>query len=680
MKRILPFCLVLVLCLASSCGDQDVVGPETANVRIQLSPDSTVLHHNESIQFRARVTGAADTTVTWTLEGKANGDSLVGTLTRAGLYTAPARIPQTLIPFRVMVTATSLAVPSHADSAEVTLVSGEEGPCIELSPFECTVGLGERVVFDANIENASDLTLVWSVDEIPGISDAGTMESPGVYRAPEILVDTLTVTLRATSTEDPSKSAVALMHVIPKPLVTIGIQPQSATLETNRSLLLEARVLDSPDTSIIWSVNGKAGGDSLRGVVSPVGLYTAPASVPPSSPVTVRATSRAQPTRYADALVEIEPAAAGPSILLSPAEVRVAFDDSQAFRAETGKTMDMPVTWSVDEIPGVVGVGLFDMEGLYRAPSPAMEESLTVVVRATSTENVDVSAAALVHLYHPPVVHVAPPDVSVNAGLGQQFSATVTRADDPTVTWRVNGIEGGNAVFGTITSTGYYVAPAAVPSPEQVEVEAVLAEDSRRADTAWVMVLPPIEVHLSPADAAVVLDQELFFEFRVENTPDTGLDWYVNDDPGGSGSFGYIHESGKYEAPSTLPDPPHVEVKAVSRKDPARFATATVEIVLPAVFVFEAETYTQAGDEGGDPVFIIDQSAHNASGDYAVEGLDRVFEWIEVPIHIEYSGMYKIVFRHAAHSSITAQISMPGCGSEGQDGSWTLSLSGNSCT
>ncbi len=676
MKRVLPFCLLLVLCLTSSCGDEEVLGPETGDVRVELRPDSTDLHHNESVQFHAHVTGAADTTVTWKVAGRTHGDSLIGTITATGLYTAPARIPETITPIVVIVTAASRLAPSQSDSAEVTLVSGEEGVCIEISPFESTVGLGERVVFGSGIENASDLTLDWSVDVIPGISDVGAMESPGVYNAPEVLADSLTVTVRATSVEDASRSAAVLIHVVPSHLVTVEMDPVTATIETNRSLWLQARVLGCADTSVIWTVNGRAGGDSLNGIVSPTGRYTAPAHVPAPSPITIRATSAVQPKRYAETLVDIEAATAGSSIVLFPTEIRVGFGDLQQFEAEVNKTA-VDVYWSVDEIPGIPDVGSFFAlpAGAYHAPASVPGESVTVVVRATSTWDPEISAAALVYLYEPPVVDIASETASLNVGLGQQFSVTVANADDPTVTWRVDGVEGGDPTHGTITSDGYYVAPEAVPSPGQVSVEAVLSADPRRKDTVRVMILPAIEVHLSPAHAAIGLTQDLYFDCRVENTTDTGLDWYVNGDPGGSTSLGYMNASGKYHAPETLPDPPRVEVKAVSRKDPSRFAAATVEIVAPVTF--ETESYIASDDRGGLPVYVVPRSG--ASAGVAVEGLDRVAEWIDIPIQLDYSGSYVISFRHASDEDVTVILSIPGSGPKGQDGEWILGLNGGGC-
>jgi hypothetical protein len=71
----------------------------------------------------------------------------------------------------------------------------------------------------------------------------------------------------------------------------------------------------------------------------------------------------------------------------------------------------------------------------------------------------------------PVSVSVAPTTASVKAGATQQFSATVT-GSTATPTWSVNGIGGGNSTVGTVSASGLYTAPAAVPAGGTVTVRA----------------------------------------------------------------------------------------------------------------------------------------------------------------------------------------------------------------
>jgi uncharacterized protein (DUF1800 family) len=66
-----------------------------------------------------------------------------------------------------------------------------------------------------------------------------------------------------------------------------------------------ATVTGSANTAVTWSVNGVAGGSPAAGTVSVAGLYTAPAAMPPTNPVTVRAASAASATSFAQASVTL---------------------------------------------------------------------------------------------------------------------------------------------------------------------------------------------------------------------------------------------------------------------------------------------------------------------------------------------------------------------------------------
>jgi hypothetical protein len=64
------------------------------------------------------------------------------------------------------------------------------------------------------------------------------------------------------------------------------------------------------------------------------------------------------------------------------------------------------------------------------------------------------------------------------------------------VVWEVEDIVGGNETFGTIDSTGLYIAPNFVPEVDSVSVVATLTDDVSIKDTAWAVM-----DHYSCADA-----------------------------------------------------------------------------------------------------------------------------------------------------------------------------------
>ena len=82
-------------------------------------------------------------------------------------------------------------------------------------------------------------------------------------------------------------------------------------------------------------------------------------------------------------------------------------------------------------------------------------------------------------------------NLGVNATL--QYTATVTGLSNTAVTWEINGIAGGNATVGTISATGLYKAPAAIPNVSTL-VEA-LASDG--------VTLGVVYVNLEPAGPTI---------------------------------------------------------------------------------------------------------------------------------------------------------------------------------
>ena len=78
---------------------------------------------------------------------------------------------------------------------------------------------------------------------------------------------------------------------------------------------------------------------------------------------------------------------------------------------------------------------------------------------------VDPNSGATKQTTNAVTVAVSPSTATVRVGHAKIFVATVTGASSTGVTWSVNGINGGNTVVGTIDTSGQYIPPTAVPSP-----------------------------------------------------------------------------------------------------------------------------------------------------------------------------------------------------------------------
>jgi hypothetical protein len=98
-------------------------------------------------------------------------------------------------------------------------------------------------------------------------------------------------------------------------------------------------------------------------------------------------------------------------------------------------------------------------------------------------------------------VSVTPTAANVRAGAGQPFTATVTGTTNQSVSWSVNGIAGGNATVGLITSAGLYTAPATLTNSNAITVSATSAADSSARGSSDVTLwnATPVLTNVSPA-------------------------------------------------------------------------------------------------------------------------------------------------------------------------------------
>jgi hypothetical protein len=90
-------------------------------------------------------------------------------------------------------------------------------------------------------------------------------------------------------------------------------------------------------------------------------------------------------------------------------------------------------------------------------------------------------------------VTVTPTSANIRAGAGQPFTVKVTGTTNQNVNWSVNGVAGGSATTGTI-SNGMYTAPAVLPNPNTITIEATSAADSSAVGSSDVTLWNPTPV------------------------------------------------------------------------------------------------------------------------------------------------------------------------------------------
>ena len=141
-------------------------------------------------------------------------------------------------------------------------------------------------------------------------------------------------------------------------------------------------------------------------------------------------------------------------------------------------------------------------------------------------------------------ISISPASVSLQVGQSQQFTAVVSGLNNTQLRWLVNGMVGGDPTVGTVSSSGLYAAPTAVPSGTIIVT--VQSKQSPASASASVVVttLPAITISISPSSASLQVGQSQQFTAMVSNTPNTAVNWLVSGVLAGNASLGRISSTG----------------------------------------------------------------------------------------------------------------------------------------
>jgi hypothetical protein len=204
-------------------------------------------------------------------------------------------------------------------------------------------------------------------------------------------------------------------------------------------------------------------------------------------------------------------------------------------------------------------------------------------------------------------VTVTPNPVNVAVSSQEQFTATVTGATNTAVTWQVNGVAGGNlSTTGSISATGLYLAPAAIPTPATVTITAISQADGTTSGSAQATIVGAggavtVTVTTNPVVTQVYTSTLQTFIATVTGTTNTGVNWQVNGIPGGDATtVGSIDTSGNYTAPSAVPPPATVTIEAVSQALSSAIGSDTITIVAEPT---AAQPAPQTASPGGTAMY-----------------------------------------------------------------------------
>lgn len=164
-------------------------------ISVSISPGTASLAPGGTQLFTATVTGSAISTVTW--------NASQGTITAAGLYTAPNVTTATT----VTITAIPAADPTQSATINISVQPVSAAISVTIAPTGGTVPSAGTMSFSAIVNNSLNQNVTWT-------ATPGTITSAGVYTAPSVTSVT-SATITATAQADTSASSS----------VTISVQP-----------------------------------------------------------------------------------------------------------------------------------------------------------------------------------------------------------------------------------------------------------------------------------------------------------------------------------------------------------------------------------------------------------------------------------------------------------------------
>lgn len=443
-------------------------------------------------------------------------------------------------------------------------------PVISISPASTAVSPSQTVQFTAtgrvrsigtrSLARTAKVDVVWSLN--PAV---GSITADGLYTAPATAAATQTVTVTATSTSDPTISAAATLTLTPS--VTVSITPTSVSLQPSQGQTFTATDTGTSNTGVTWSFSPSIG--SL--VTSPNGTsatYVAPTTLQEASSVIITASSVANPSRTATAVITLVQAI---TVALNPSTVNLAPSATQQFTATVSGASNTAVAWSISPL-----IGSITAAGLFTAPA-SIASAQTVNVTATSIADSTKSATAAVAVTPPVAVSLTPSSVSLQPSQSQTLTATVTGASSTGVNWSFSPALGSLATSG---ATAVYVAPSTAPTTQTVTITAASTANPSKTATAVITVPQAVTLSLSPSTVSLTPSGTQQFTAAVSGTSKTAVTWSIRP------AVGTISAAGLYAAPSTILTsqtsvPQVVSVTAISGADPSVSASSTVSLVPP---------------------------------------------------------------------------------------------------
>lgn len=286
--------------LTSSHGGGSTQPPPPEAGQIAVTPASATLRGGDTQPFAIMTSdNSAPPPVRWSVNGVADGAAASGTITSAGVYTAPEFPPASS---SVTIGAVETADSTKKSSSTVTL----ENPIPQISSINPTsIAVGSFSVTVKGSHFATGATLYMGSAALATTRVSSTqLTATGTATSSQVGSVALTV-----KNPDPGKisSAAFNAQVVSASAISVVVSPANVTAHagSTSNINFGVTVTGTTNHAVTWSVNNTSG-SSIIGYITAQGNYRPPATMPNPATITIGAASVADPTKHGSTTVTIQ--------------------------------------------------------------------------------------------------------------------------------------------------------------------------------------------------------------------------------------------------------------------------------------------------------------------------------------------------------------------------------------
>ena len=159
---------------------------------------------------------------------------------------------------------------------------------VKITPALSTPKPGGPIAFTAKVTGSPTNAVTWQIDPVDA-ETCGTINSAGLYTAPDVVVAAHEITVTAISATDRNKSGTAVIKLLPPtadavsapPAIEVATPPVQVPMKPGQTQRFTAPGV--PAATVTWTLDPA---EPASGTLSD-GNYTAPAAVPPNATVQV---------------------------------------------------------------------------------------------------------------------------------------------------------------------------------------------------------------------------------------------------------------------------------------------------------------------------------------------------------------------------------------------------------